>query len=216
MKIFVIGAHGQVAKHLADIVAASDELEEVAMIRREEQVLFFEERGIEPLLMDLAEVREEELAEAMKGADAVVFSAGAGSKGTTDDTFKIDLDGAIKSMTAAEQAGIKRYVMVSTFRTGRDEMQKNNIRSYTIAKNYADEWLKNRTELDWTILHPGILANVDGAGLVKLGMGNEINEVPRPDVARVIAEVLTSDNTIHKEFEILNGETPVEEAVASI
>ena len=216
MKIFVIGAHGQVAQHLADIVAEDETLEEIAMIRNPEQVPFFEERGIETVLIDLAEVREKELAEAMKGADAIVFSAGAGSGSTTDQTVKIDLDGAIKSMTAAELAGVKRYVMVSTFRTGREEMQKESLRSYTIAKNYADEWLKNRTNLDWTIIHPGILTDEVGTSLIETGMDMDIREIPRQDVARVVRVALAKANTVQKEFEILGGDTPVEDAVAGV
>src|SRR5699024_11660241 len=156
MKVFVIGANGQVAHHFADFIKNDDTIEEIAMIRDTDQKPFFEERDIETVHLDLVKNPIDNLAHAMKGSDAVLFSAGAGGSGY-DQTILIDLDGAIKAMTAAEQAGIKRFVMVSTFRTGREEMAKDNsLQIYTIAKNYADEWLKNRTNLDWTIVHPGI------------------------------------------------------------
>jgi len=216
MKVFVVGANGQVARHFADFVKNEDDIDEVAMIRNTDQKPFFDERGIESVHLDLVKDSIEDLAHAMKDSDAVLFSAGAGGSGD-DQTVLIDLDGAIKAMTAAEQAGISRFVMVSTFRTGREEMSKeNDLQIYTIAKNYADEWLKNRTNLDWTIVHPGILVNTDSTNQIKIGNDFEINEIPRQDVARVLIEVLKNENTIKKEFEVLAGEDSVEDALSKL
>lgn len=216
MKVLVIGAHGKVAQYVADIVSESLIIDEVAMIRNSEQIGFFEERGIETVLLDLAKATIDELADAMQEVDAVLFSAGAGGKGL-DKTIKIDLDGAIKTMTAAEQANVKRFVMVSTFRTGREEISKeNDLQIYTIAKHYADEWLRHRTKLDWTIVHPGILVDSPGTNRVKVGLGMEVNEIPREDVARALVAVLLNDHTIKQEFELLAGEVPVEDAIQSL
>lgn len=216
VKVFFVGANGKVARHFADFVKNDSDIQEVAMIRNAEQAAFFKERGIETVLLDLIKNTVSELADAMRGSDVVIFSAGAGGS-SPQQTVLIDLEGAVKTMAAAEEAGIKRFVMVSTFRTGREEMAKENaLQTYTIAKNYADEWLKNRTQLDWTIVHPGILVNEAGIGKVSVGMGLEIAEVPRQDVAQTLLTVLRSDNTINKEFEVLGGSTPVVEAVQTI
>lgn len=216
MKVLVIGANGKVARYFADFIKDDSSIEEIAMIRKADQARYFEERGIKTVLLDLVKDPIEKLAAAMKEVDTVIFSAGAGGSGL-DKTILVDLDGAIKAMTAAEQAGIKRFIMVSTFRTGREAMaMENDLQIYTIAKNYADEWLKNRTQLDWTIVHPGILIDTPGTGQIKVGMGNEINEVPRQDVAQTLVSILRNDNTIKKEFEVLSGETAVEEAVHSV
>ena len=120
-------------------------------------------------------------------------------------------------MTAAEQAVIKRFVMVSTFQTGREAMAKeNDLQIYTIAKNYADEWLKNRTQLDWTIVHPGILVDSPGTGQVKVGMGQDVNEIPRQDIAQTLVSIVRNKNTIKKEFEVLSGDTAIEDAVSDL
>lgn len=230
-KVFVVGANGKVARQFANRMVDNSNFSEKAMIRKSEQQEFFDERKIETVLLDLAATDEDELAQAMEDCDAVIFSAGAGGSGT-DNIFTIDLDGAIKAMGAAEIAGIKRFVMVSTFRTGREWMQHDTIRSYTIAKNYADEWLKNRTELDWTIVHPGILIDEPGTGKVKVGGVGEVAEidlsatdnaydnpvinVPRADIAGVLEAVLMTDSTIGKEFEVIQGDTPIEEAIRSL
>lgn len=216
MKVFVIGANGQVAHHFADFIKNDDTIEEIAMIRDIDQKPFFEERDIETVHLDLVKDSIDDLAHAMKGSDAVLFSAGAGGSGY-DQTVLIDLDGAIKAMTAAEQAGIKRFIMVSTFRTGREEISKaNDLQIYTIAKHYADEWLKNRTTLDWTIVHPGILVNSEGTNQIKIGHDLDVNEIPRQDVARVLLEVLRSDDTIKKEFEVLAGNDSAEDALSKL
>lgn len=220
MKVLVVGANGKVAKHFAELVKDHKEIDERAVIRNAEQKPFFELRGIDTVELDIVHNSIEAFAEAMKDTDAVIFSAGAGGKGL-DKTVMIDLDGAVKVMTAAEQAGVKRFVMVSTFRTGREEITREieedfDLKVYTIAKHYADDWLKNRTQLDWTIIHPGILSNNAGTGNIKVGMGNEINEVPREDVAQAVLAALETETTIHKEFEVLSGNEPVNDAVKSV
>ena len=216
MKVFVVGANGKVARHFADFVRDDETLEELAMIRNTDQKPFFDERGIETVYLDLIKYSIDDIANAMKGSDVVLFSAGAGGSGY-DQTILIDLDGAIKAMTAAEQAGIDRFVMVSTFRTGREEMVKDNsLQIYTIAKNYADEWLKNRTNLDWTIVHPGILVDTEGTNQIKVGSDFDINEIPRQDVARTLVAVLKNDNTIKKEFEVLAGDNSVEDTISKL
>ena len=216
MQVLVIGANGKVARHFADFAKEDSTIEEKAMIRKIAQASYFEERGIETVHLDLVKDSVDDLAEAMSDVDAVVFSAGAGGS-STEDTIKVDLDGAIKAMTAAEDADVKRFVMVSTFRTGREAMtEENDLQIYTMAKNYADEWLKNRTNLDWTIVHPGILVDTDGTSQIKVGIGQEINEIPRQDVAETLISVLQNDNTIKKEFEVLAGDTTVKEAIHSL
>ena len=170
--------------------------------------------------MDIVNNSIEEFAAAMSDVDAVVFSAGAGGSGL-DKTIMIDLDGAVKIMTAAEKAKVKRFVMVSTFRVGREEITRqiqedSSLKIYTIAKNYADEWLKTRTELDWTIIHPGMLTDKESTGKVALASHVEAGGIPREDVAKVILETLVNDVTIRKEFEVVSGVTPIDEAVKNL
>ena len=220
MKVVVVGANGKVAKCFADLTKDNADIEEKAVIRDAGQKAFFDERDIETQVLDIIYNSIEDFAEAMSDVDAVVFSAGAGGSGL-DKTVMVDLDGAIKIMTAAQQANVKRFVMVSTFRTGRKQIAKGiendaPLKIYTIAKNYADEWLKNRTELDWTIIHPGTLTDEEGNGKVQVGMGLKHSEVPRQDIAQTILASLQDDSTIRKEFEVLAGDIPISEAIKNV
>ena len=217
MRVLVIGANGGVSRHFADFVKDSDTMEEVAAIRNLDQAPFFEERGIESVYLDLTKHTQADIENILtdKKIDAVIFSAGAG--GTGDDIIMmVDLDGAIKSMQAAEVVGIKRFVIVSTFRTGREEIEKNVIRVYTTAKTYADEWLKSRTNLDWTIVHPGALRNEPGSGKITTQPQDDIHDVARQNVAQTLLAVLENDNTIGKEFEVVDGDTDITTAVQNL
>ena len=44
----------------------------------------------------------------------------------------------------------------------------------------------------------------------------EHGPVTRGDVAHVLAEVIEADNTIGKTFDVLNGETPIKQAIAEL
>lgn len=216
MKVLIVGANGQIGKHLTSYIQASDHLETKAMIRKQEQASFFEDLGAETVLVDL-EDSVDSIAEAAKGVDAIVFTAGSGPKTGKDKTLMIDLDGAIKTIEAAERAGVKRFVMISSFDTTRKAILESSesFAPYVVAKYYADVWLR-KTDLDYTIIHPGILTNEEGTGKISASERVEIGEMTRDDVARVILACLEQDSTIGKEFQIVNGNTPIDEAIKSL
>ena len=216
MKVLVVGANGQIGKHLVSFIQKSDDLQAKAMIRKEEQASYFKELGADTAIVDL-EGEIDDIAEAAKDVDAVVFTAGSGPKTGKDKTIMVDLDGAVKTIEATKKAGVKRFVMVSSFDTTRKAIQEapESFAPYVAAKHNADEWLKD-TDLDYTIVHPGGLTNDEATGKVTVGMSGELGKVPREDVAQTIFATLKNDSTIGKEFQVISGETPVEEAVKSV
>ena len=216
MKVLVVGANGQIGKHLVSFIQKSDDLQAKAMIRKEEQASYFKELGADTAIVDL-EGEIDDIAEAAKDVDAVVFTAGSGPKTGKDKTIMVDLDGAVKTIEATKKAGVKRFVMVSSFDTTRKAIQEapESFAPYVAAKHYAVEWLKD-TDLDYTIVHPGGLTNDEATGKVTVGMSGELGKVPREDVAQTIFATLKNDSTIGKEFQVISGETPVEEAVKSV
>ncbi|RPA61027.1 SDR family oxidoreductase [Aerococcus agrisoli] len=217
MKVLVVGANGGVSRQFADLIKDNDNIEEVAAIRNMDQTPFFEERGIQTVYLDLTKHTQEDIEKIIKDndIDSVIFSAGAGGSGD-DIIMMVNLDGAIKTMQATEAAGVKRFVIVSTFRTGREEIEKNYIRVYTTGKTYADEWLKSRTNLDWTIVHPGLLQDIPGTGKITTVPQPQMNDVSRQDIARTLITVLENDSTIGKEFEVVNGDTAIDEAIKAL
>ncbi len=107
--------------------------------------------------------------------------------------------------------------MISSFDTRRQAIldAPPSFAPYVAAKYYADEWLRS-TDLDYTIIHPGGLTSDQGTGEVKAGFDLAIASIPREDVARVIVASLEDDSTIGKEFQVVSGSTPVNEAVHTV
>ncbi|WP_238458113.1 SDR family oxidoreductase [Alkalihalobacterium alkalinitrilicum] len=216
LKVLVVGANGQIGKHLISLIQNSDSLKAKAMIRNQEQAGFFENLGAETVVVDL-EQDIDTIAKAAVGVDAVVFTAGSGAHTGKDKTIMVDLDGAVKTIEAAKVAGVKRFIMISSFDTRREAIlaAPPSFAPYVAAKHYADEWLK-RTDLDYTIIHPGLLTNNQGTGKIKAADEVARDEIPREDVASVILATLENDSTIGKEFQLVTGNTPIKEAVLSI
>ncbi|WP_100398702.1 SDR family oxidoreductase [Bacillus sp. FJAT-44742] len=216
MKVLVVGANGQIGKHLVSFIQENESLEARAMIRKEEQASYFESLGAETAVVDLEEDIEA-IAKAAEGVDAIVFTAGSGPHTGKDKTIMIDLDGAVKTIEAAKTAGVKRFIMISSFDTRRQAIQEApaSFAPYVAAKHYADEWLR-AADLDYTIIHPGLLTNDKGTGQIKAAAYIKIDEIPREDVAKVIVATLENEETIGKEFQIVQGDKPVEEAIHSI
>ena len=215
MKVFLIGANGQVGKHIVKLLQSSDKHELTAMVRSEEQAEQLKQSGVNVVLANL-EDSVEQLVQAMKGSDAVIFSAGSGGKTGADKTLLVDLDGAVKSMEAAEQVGINRYVMVSAYKAyDRESWKESPIKPYFVAKHYADRELR-ASNLNYTIFGPGILTNEPGTGKVAVGEILEKTSIPREDVARVVVASLDEERTYKKTIELVSGETSVEEVLRSV
>ncbi len=216
MNTLIIGANGQVGRILVEKMSKQQGVTPIAVIRKPEQKNFFDDLGVETRLIDL-EDDIPAIEKAMDGIDAVVFTAGSGGSTGADKTMLIDLDGAVKSIEAARNQGIKRFVMVSSFDTSRAAIQEadSDFRPYVAAKHYADNVLR-ASDLDYTIVHPGILKSEAGSGKVTVKETLDVAEVARENIAEVLLNVLLNDNTIGKEFQVVNGHTDVAEAIKNI
>jgi uncharacterized protein YbjT (DUF2867 family) len=149
MKVLVVGANGQIGKQLIQLLKESNEYTVRAMVRKEEQVHEFKQNGIEAVMADL-EGSVEDITVAASGCDAIVFTAGSGGHTGADKTLLIDLDGAGKTIEAAEKANIKRFVMVSALQAQTRENWNEKIKPYYVAKHYADKMLMH-SNLTYTI-----------------------------------------------------------------
>lgn len=210
-RILIIGGHGKVARLLTPLLAArGDEIS--AVIRNPDHTADVEADGASAVVADVASLDRADLAELFAGHDAVVWSAGAGG-GAPERTFAVDRDAAIRSMDAAQDAGAKRYVMVSYFGAGPDHgvPTDNSFFAYAEAKAAADEHL-SASGLDWTILGPSGLTLDPPTGRIDVG-GTESRTVARADVAAVIAAVLAEPSAIGRTIEFNTGSTDIVEAV---
>ena len=220
-RVVIIGGHGKIALLAAPkLTQAGYSVDSV--IRNPEHAEDVSAVGANPVVLDVEQADVETLAEAFAGAEAVVFSAGAGG-GNPARTKAVDHEAAVRTMDAAAQAGATRYVMVSYARAETDIHSldpESSFYPYAAAKHHADNYLRG-TELDYTILGPGRLTLQPPSGRLRIldgasgeGGGDEaVAETSRENVAEVITHVLSARAAVRETVNFFDGETPLEEAI---
>lgn len=213
--IAIVGGNGQIARHLISQLVA-DGHEPIALVRNPAYKHDLEQLGAHVRMLDIEQDGVPHFAAAFSDCAAVVFSAGGGPDGNIERKRTVDLGGSLKSIEAAQQAGIDRFVQVSAINVDRPvpDDAEPVWKAYVEAKRDADAALRE-SGLDWTILRPGRLTDHDGTGLVTVGDTVERGEIPRADVAAVVIAVLDNPSSIGRQWDVVGGQTPVEEAVAS-
>ncbi|MDO8224353.1 SDR family oxidoreductase [Bacillus cabrialesii] len=214
MKVFLIGANGQIGQRLVSLFQDHPDHSVRAMVRKEEQKASLEAAGAEAVLANL-EGSPEEIAAAAKGCDAIIFTAGSGGSTGYDKTLLVDLDGAAKAVEAADIAGIKRFIMVSALQAHNRENWNESLKPYYVAKHYADKILE-ASGLTYTIIRPGGLRNEPGMGTVSAADDLERGSISREDVAKTVIASLDETNTENRAFDLTEGDTPIAEALKKL
>lgn len=213
MRIAVVGGSGKIARLLHPLLVGAGH-QPVALVRREEQRAALEASGAEVRLLDIERSDAAAFAEAFTGCDAVVFSAGGGPDGNIERKRTVDLEGSLKSIDAAGQVGIRRFVQVSAINVDDPVSPEAGEvwAAYVAAKRDADIALRE-SGLDWTIIRPGRLTDDPPTGLVALGPDVARGDVTRADVAAVLAAVVGRADTVGHQWNLVGGDTPVEDAI---
>ncbi|MEU5541547.1 NAD(P)H-binding protein [Streptomyces sioyaensis] len=217
MRIVIAGGHGQIALRLERLLAKRGD-EVAGILRRPEQAGDVLAAGAEPVVCDLESASVEDVARHMEGADAAVFAAGAGPGSDVGRKDTVDRGAAALFADAAEAAGVRRFLVVSSMGADREPPEGTDpvFAAYLRAKGAADADVRARAGLDWTILRPGRLTNDPGTGLVTLAESTGRDEVTRDDVAAVLAALLDEPGTIGRTLELIGGEAPVADAVRAV
>ena len=213
MDVLIVGGHGQIALRLERLLIAAGHTVR-GVIRNPDHAADLEAKGAAPIVFDVE--RDQGLAEHVRGADAVVFAAGAGPGSGPERKLTVDLGGATKLIDAAREAGVDRYVMVSSIGVDRPDRWSEAMRPYFEAKRDADAALLD-SGLQYTIVRPGNLRDDPGSGRIEVGTPLEqYGPIPRDDVATTLLAVLETPATIGVTFDLIGGETPIADAVASL
>jgi uncharacterized protein YbjT (DUF2867 family) len=212
MNVVIVGGHGKIALRLEKLLAERGDTAR-GVIRNPDQASDLEAIGATPIVLD---IENKEIGDAVAGAGAVIFAAGAGPGSGPARKQTVDFAGATKLIDAARANGISRYLIVSAMGTNRPERWSEQMRPYYEAKAAADKAVLE-SGLDYTIVRPGGLTDDPGTGKVEVAERlDRSGSVSRDDVALVLAECLAAENTIGKDFDLLGGETAVAEALRSL
>lgn len=215
MKVTIAGGHGKVAMHLTRLLTSQGH-SVVSLVRNPLHEPEVAELGAQPIRVDLeADPVPQIVASLPEGSEAVVFAAGAGPGSGAERKRTVDHEGAAKMIEVAREQSIPRYLIVSSVGADADHPGEEVFDVYLRAKGAADRDLA-ASGLDYTIVRPGPLSDEPGTGRVETGVDLPRREVPREDVAAVLAACLTLDRGSRTTFEVVGGDTPIPDAVASI
>jgi uncharacterized protein YbjT (DUF2867 family) len=217
MRVVIAGGHGKIALLLERLLAGRGD-QAIGLIRNPAHAADVHKAGAEAVLCDLEAATAEDVAVLLSGADAVVFAAGAGAGSGAPRKDSVDRAAAVVMADAAERAGVRRFVQVSSMGAGNPPRPGTGAvwAAYITAKTAAETDLRAR-DLDWTILRPGGLTDASPGGRVRLAAPPlPAGTIPRADVAAVIAALLDEPGTRHQTLELTGGDSPVAAAVHSI
>lgn len=219
MQVLIIGANGRTGRRVTRRLLETKH-QPVAMVRNPSQRSFFDEQGVPTVLGDL-EYPIDHAFKAYSGFQAVVFAAGSVRQNTIDKAVLIDHIGPIRAASAAVMHGARRFLLLSALNS--DEHSDSEMAYYHRAKGFSDRFVREIRHafkgeaLDWTTLHPGGLTEDPGTGKITIipsthGKG----KTNRDDLAATIVACLDHPNTIGKSIAVLDGETPVHEALEAL
>ena len=213
MDVVVAGGHGKVALRLTRLLSARGDRVR-SLIRNPGHAADVEAAGGEPVILDME--AEDDLSTSVAGADAVVFAAGAGPGSGPERKQTVDYGAAVKLIDAARNAGVARYLIVSSIGADDPSSARGQMRPYLEAKHDADAAL-SASGLAYTIVRPGSLTEDPGTGRVTLTEDMSTRgPIPRDDVAAILAAALADDSTAGKTFVAVSGETPIDEALRTL
>jgi uncharacterized protein YbjT (DUF2867 family) len=216
MRIVIAGGHGKIALILEGLLSSRGD-SVAGLIRNPAQAADLEAAGAQALVVDLEKATIDEVAGHLRGADAVVFAAGAGPGSGAARKETVDRDAAILLADAAQAAGVERYVMVSAMAADPHATADDEVfQIYLRAKGIADDAIRSRAALTSTIVRPGHLTDDAGTGRVAIAESTGRGAIPRADVAAVLVAVLDEPGTGGQSFDLISGETPIAEAVAAL
>ena len=211
MKLLIAGANGKIGRRLIPHLVANN-VQVRAMVRDAAQEASLRDLGAhETVVADL----EGDCSDALQGQDAVIFTAGSGPHTGPDKTIDVDQNGAISLIDQAREQGVGHFIMVSSMRADAPESGPEKLRHYFEAKGKADNHLR-KSGLQYTIVRPGRLTEEPATSLVTVAERlPAFGDITREDVASVLAEVVRQ-GTRNTEFDVINGDTPIPEALAAL
>ncbi|GEL93990.1 NAD(P)H-binding protein [Cellulomonas composti] len=225
MRIAIAGGHGRVARRLSRALVEHGDVP-VALVRTLEHVDDVVDDGAEAVVLDLERCNVNDVAQAVGGADAVVFAAGAGVGSGAPRKDSVDRGAAALLADAAHRAGVGRYVLVSSLGVekvgglGFPPLDMDPVFVAYLRAKAASEADLVRREIAWTVLRPGRLTDDEGTGRVRLAAAADSpslgGSVSRDDVATVLVALAHAPTTAGQVLTLVAGDTHIPDAVAGL
>lgn len=211
MNILVIGANGRVGQKLIENLSNQNH-NVIAGLRHPEQLVTL--KKVKSLQFDLHD-SVDVLSRKLQDIDVIYYVAGSRGK----DLLQTDAFGAVKSMITAEKLGISRFIMLSSsYSLEPEKWQTPDMQAlldYNIAKFFADNYLINQTDLDYTILQATALIDGPATGNININEASK-SQNTIGNVAMVLADIINHESTSKKVIRMSDGDTSIDEALSSL
>jgi nucleoside-diphosphate-sugar epimerase len=214
MVVTIAGGHGKIAMRLTRLAADGGD-DVIGLVRNPEHAADVSGQGASAVVCDLEQASVEEIAQAIAGADAAVFAAGAGPGSGAERKLTLDRDGAIKFLQAAAEAGVPRFIIISSTGAEAPPPGDDVFSVYLRAKAEADQAVQ-ASDRQWTIVRPGGLTDDPGRGRVRIESVAFRGRVPREDVTALLLRLLHDDRFSGRVFYVNSGEDPIEQALERV
>ncbi|MDW3212710.1 MAG: SDR family oxidoreductase [Ilumatobacteraceae bacterium] len=214
MIVSIVGGHGSIARQLTRLLVARGHRVR-GIVRNDDQFGDLRADGAEPVLCDLEQATSGDVDDALRGSDLVVFAAGAGPDSGPDRKQSLDRDGAIKSVDSAVRIGAGRFVIISSMGADEPPDDDETFSVYLRAKAAADDAVRE-AHIDAIVVRPGRLTDDDPTRTVDIGAKVDRGEIPRADVAAVLAELVEVADGVNTTIEVVSGSLPIRNAVAQL
>ena len=214
MIVSILGAHGQIARHLTPLLVANGHTVR-GLVRDDDQFDDVRSDGATPVLCDLETTNADGFDAALAGSDVVVFAAGAGPGSGPERKRTLDRDGAIKGVESAVRIGARHFVIVSSMGADDPPDDDEDFSVYLRAKADADHGVR-AASIAHTIVRPGRLTDDNATGKVDIGEHVDRSSIPRRDVAAVLAEFIDEATPHDRTVELVSGDTPIASAIAQL
>jgi nucleoside-diphosphate-sugar epimerase len=205
--IFLTGGNGFLGRRLLSLLGACPDRRIICLVRSKPGGI--QPNNVEFVFGDLLDSRN--YADALAGCDTVIHSAAATGKHAPKEYFRVNCDGSKSLMDAAQQAGVRRLVHVSTIAV---KFGDKSHYPYAQSKEQAETAVK-QSSLQWTIVRPTMVFGKDAPvldGLSRLAalplipiFGDGLTPVQpifADDLAASLVVMLTDESLIGRTVEI--------------
>lgn len=208
-RVLVTGAAGRTGRYITLLLGNRAK----ALIRHAGQSEAALATGAEVVTGDLILSGPGERASWLAGCEALIFAAGAGAGANPD---ALDHLATVNLIEAAENAGVNRFILISSMGTPYPEQMPPMLKPFLLAKRKAEIRLE-ASPLSYTIIRPGGLSDTPGSGRVNLAPQlPKMGIIARQDVAGTAVLSLDNEATFGKSFDVIEGTMPIADALSRL
>ena len=202
MKVLVVGATGKTGHWVTTQLGAGADMAVRALVRDRAKADFA--AGVEVVEGDV--LKPETLRLAIAGCDAVICATGAAPSFDFTGPYQVDFVGTRNLVDVAKEAGVGRFVIVSSLCVSKFFHPLNLFWLVLYWKKQAEAYIVN-SGLTYTIVRPGGLRSEDSGDPIVMASADTLFEggIAREKVAQVCIAALGEPGAENKIVEIVTG-----------